>query len=56
MMAPTSGGGMDPDGLRLVRDAAPGRFSAAELDGLPDPVRHRLSRAIAPGTPLARSA
>jgi hypothetical protein len=45
-----------PDGLRLVRDADPGRFSAAELDGVPDPVRRYLSRAIALGTPLARSA
>jgi hypothetical protein len=47
---------MDPDGLRLVREADPGPFSAAELDGVPDPVPHHLSRAIAAGTPLARSA
>src|SRR4051812_38354011 len=46
-----------PDSMRrLVRDAPPGQFSVAELDGMPDPVRRYLTRAIAVGTPLAQSA
>src|SRR5205823_10530283 len=34
----------------------PGVFGPEELDGLPEPVRRHLAQAIAPGTPLARSA
>jgi hypothetical protein len=41
---------------RLLRPAGPGRFGPAELDGLPEPVRRHLIQAIAPGTPLHRSA
>jgi hypothetical protein len=41
---------------RLLRQAGPGRFDPAELDGLPEPVRRHLGLAIAPGTPLATSA
>lgn len=41
---------------RLSVPAAPGAFNDRELEGLPDPVRHYFSAAIAPGTPLALSA
>jgi hypothetical protein len=41
---------------RLLRAAEPGAFTAAELDGLPEPARRHLAQAIAPGTPLATSA
>ena len=41
---------------RLLRPAGPERFGPAELDGLPEPVRRHLAQAIAPGTPLHRSA
>jgi hypothetical protein len=41
---------------RLLQPPEPGRFSSAELDGLPEPVRRHLSQAIAPGTPLATAA
>jgi hypothetical protein len=36
----------------LVRDAV-GRFTEAELEGLPEPVQRYFRAAIAPGTPLA---
>jgi hypothetical protein len=39
----------------LVRGAV-GRFTEAELDGLPDPVQRYLRTGIAPGTPLAGTA
>ena len=41
---------------RLAELSAPGSFSDAELEGLPDPVRRCLGEAIAPGTPLGTSA
>jgi hypothetical protein len=41
---------------RLLQPPAPGRFGAAELEGLPEPVQRHLAKAIAPGTPLATSA
>jgi len=41
---------------RVVRAAEPGAFSAGELDGLPAPVLRYLTAAVAPGTPLARTA
>jgi hypothetical protein len=41
---------------RVVRAAEPGVFSAGELDGLPAPVLRYLTAAVAPGTPLARTA
>jgi hypothetical protein len=41
---------------RLLTPPEPGRFSDAELEGLPEPVRRHLAQAIAPGTPLATSA
>ena len=41
---------------RLLQAPAPGRFSSAELDGLPELVRRHLTQAIAPGTALATSA
>jgi hypothetical protein len=41
---------------RLLQPPAPGEFSAAELEGLPEPARRYLAQAIAPGTPLAASA
>jgi hypothetical protein len=41
---------------RLLQPPAPGRFGAAELDRLPEPVRRHLTQAIAPGTPLATAA
>jgi hypothetical protein len=41
---------------RLLQLPAPGRFGAAELDGLMEPVRRYLTQAIAPGTPLATAA
>jgi hypothetical protein len=41
---------------RLLQPPAPARFGAAELDGLPEPVRRHLTQAIAPGTPLATAA
>jgi hypothetical protein len=41
---------------RLLTPPEPGRFSEAELQGLPEPVRRHLARAIAPGTSLATSA
>jgi len=40
----------------LAYPPTPGSFSSAELDGLPDPVRHYMEAAIAPGTPLATAA
>ncbi len=40
----------------LMRSAAPGSFTGAELAGLPEPARRHLTQAIAPGTPLATSA
>jgi hypothetical protein len=41
---------------RLLQPPAPGRFGAAELDGLPEPVRRHLTQAIVPGAPLATAA
>jgi hypothetical protein len=41
---------------RLLQPPEPARFSAAELEGLPEPVQRHLAQAIAPGTPLATSA
>jgi hypothetical protein len=41
---------------RLVIRPHRGRFSSAELDGLPDVARRMLAAAIAPGAPLAASA
>ena len=41
---------------RLLRPAGPERFGPAELEGLPEPVRRHLARAITPGTPLHTSA
>ena len=41
---------------RLAYPPAPGSFSDAELEGLPEPVRRYLGTAIAPATPLAASA
>ena len=41
---------------RLLRPAEPGEFTAAELEGLPEPARRHLAQAIAPGAPLATSA
>jgi hypothetical protein len=41
---------------RLLQPPEPDRFSAAELEGLPEPVQRHLAQAIAPGTPLAASA
>jgi hypothetical protein len=41
---------------RLLQPPAPGRFGAAELEGLPEPVRRHLTQAIAAGTPLATAA
>ena len=38
---------------RLADLPAPGSFSDAELESLPDPVRHYFEVAVAPGTPLA---
>ena len=40
---------------RLLQPPEPGRFSSAELEGLPEPVQRHLAQAIAPGTPLATS-
>ena len=40
----------------LLQPPAPGRFGAAELEGLAEPVQRHLAQAIAPGTPLATSA
>lgn len=37
---------------RLAGDAVEGRFSGAEVDGLPEPVRRHLTAAIRPGTAL----
>lgn len=45
----------DPE-HRVVRPAQPGVFSPGELDGLPEPVLRYLTAAVAPGTPLARTA
>jgi hypothetical protein len=42
--------------VALADFADAGGFSHTELHGLPDPVRRYLRTAIAPGTPLARSA
>jgi len=39
----------------LVQDAV-GEFDDSELEGLPDPVQRFLRTAIAPGTPLSRTA
>ena len=41
---------------RLLQPPEPGRFGAAELEGLAEPVQRHLAQAIAPGTPLATSA
>lgn len=41
---------------RLADAPAPGSFSEAELEGLPDPVRRYFEAALAPGRPLATSA
>jgi hypothetical protein len=41
---------------RLLQPPEPGRFGAAELEGLPELVRRHLTQAIAPGTPLVTSA
>jgi hypothetical protein len=41
---------------RLAYPPAPGSFSDAEIEGLPDPVRRYLGAAIESGTPLASSA
>lgn len=41
---------------RVVQPAEPGAFSTGELDGLPAPVSRHLTAAVAPGTPLARTA
>ena len=43
------------DELSRIPTDEPGRFDPASLDGLPDPARRFLARAIAPDTPLARS-
>lgn len=43
------------DELSRTSAEAPGRFDPASLEGLPDAARRYLQRAIAPGTPLARS-
>jgi len=40
----------------LLQPPPPGRFEAAELEGLPEPVQRHLSQAITPGAPLAVSA
>ena len=40
----------------MVRPPQPGVFSPGELDGLPEPVLRYLNAAVAPGTPLARTA
>jgi hypothetical protein len=45
----------DPE-RRVLQAAEPGGFAAGELDGLPAPVRRHLTAAVAPGTPLARTA
>jgi hypothetical protein len=41
---------------RLLQPPEPARFSAAELQGLPEPVQRHLEQAITPGTALATSA
>ena len=41
---------------RLADLPAPGSFSEAELEGLPDPVRRYFEAAVVQGTPLATSA
>jgi hypothetical protein len=41
---------------RLLQAPEPARFSAAELEGLPEPVQRHLAQAITPGTALATSA
>lgn len=41
---------------RLLGKPAPAVFTGAELDGLAEPVRRHLKRAIAPDTPLTRCA
>ncbi len=41
---------------RLLEPPGPARFSAAELEGLPEPVQRHLVQAITPGTPLVTSA
>lgn len=49
--------GMTTAGARpLTVPADPGGFTPAEVAGLDEPVRRYLTTAIAPGTPLARSA
>jgi hypothetical protein len=40
----------------LAQPPAPLTFGAGELEGLPEPVRRYFEAAIAPGTPVARSA
>ena len=52
------GYGADDDGLRAPRGAAgaAGGVPPGELDGLPEPVLRYLTAAVAPGTPLARTA
>jgi hypothetical protein len=42
--------------VRLLQPPEPGRFGAAELEGLAEPVQRHLAQVIAPGTPLATSA
>jgi hypothetical protein len=41
---------------RLLQPPEPGRFGAAELEGLPEPVQRHLAQAITHGTSLATSA
>jgi hypothetical protein len=41
---------------RLRQPPEPGRFGAAELEGLPEPAQRHLLQAIALGTPLVTSA
>jgi hypothetical protein len=46
---------LEPE-ARLLQPPAPGRFSAAELEGLPEPAQRHLTQMITPGTPLVTSA
>lgn len=41
---------------RMITQGPVGRFTEAELDGLPEPVQRYLRAAIDPGVPLARTA
>jgi hypothetical protein len=43
-------------GRGLAVGPAPGTFSEAEIEGLPEPVQRYFRAAIAPGTPLAQAA